>query len=60
MAAALGDWQLCGMCIASVHAGPPSNNFDAVLSRIVMRRILDVKTQDLTLPIRTRIYHEHD
>jgi len=36
------------MCIASVHADPPSNNLDAVQSRIVMGRILDVKAQDLT------------
>lgn len=47
-AAALGNWQLCGMCIASVHANPPSNNLDAIESRIIMSRILDVKTQDLT------------
>jgi len=48
LAAALGNHHLRGMCIASVHAEPPSDNLDAVQSHIVMSRILDVKTQDLT------------
>jgi hypothetical protein len=48
LAAALGNWQLCGMCIGSVHANPPSSDLDAIQSRIIMSRILEVKTQDLS------------
>jgi hypothetical protein len=48
LAAILGNWRLCGMCIASLHDHTPSHDSDALMNRIVMSRLLDGKSQSLS------------
>lgn len=48
LAAALGKWQLCGMCISSLHTGRQGDDVDIERQRSLLRLALDTSRQEFS------------